>query len=47
MPAQFQAYWNENIDKWGEKYLDISHGHETFGRPRMVYRTLQDDCRQI
>lgn len=33
MPEQFKDYWDKNIDKWGEKYLDISHGHETFDRP--------------
>lgn len=33
MPEQFQSYWDQNIDKWGEKYLDISHGHEVFDRP--------------
>jgi precorrin-6B methylase 2 len=25
----YQDYWDENIGKWGELYLDISHGHET------------------
>lgn len=30
---KFQDYWNKNIDKWGEKYLEISHGHEVFDRP--------------
>ncbi|GEC14309.1 class I SAM-dependent methyltransferase [Nitrobacter winogradskyi] len=33
MPAQFQDYWDKNIDRWGDKYLDISHGHEAFDRP--------------
>lgn len=28
-----QDYWDKNIEKWAEKYLDISHGHETFDRP--------------
>ena len=32
MPEQFQDYWDKNIDKWADKYLDISHGHETFDR---------------
>lgn len=25
----YQAYWDENIGKWGDLYLDISHGHES------------------
>jgi len=33
MPEKFQDYWDKNIDLWGEKYLDISHGHEKFNRP--------------
>jgi 2-polyprenyl-3-methyl-5-hydroxy-6-metoxy-1,4-benzoquinol methylase len=23
-------YWDHNIDKWADLYLDISHGHEEF-----------------
>jgi SAM-dependent methyltransferase len=30
---QYQQYWDRNIDKWGELYLDISHGHETLVGP--------------
>jgi SAM-dependent methyltransferase len=26
---ELQKYWNQNIDKWGELYLDISHSHES------------------
>jgi SAM-dependent methyltransferase len=33
MPDKFQEYWNKNIDQWGHKYFDVSHGHETFDRP--------------
>lgn len=29
----YRAYWNENVDKWGELYLQISHGHETLDAP--------------
>jgi len=28
--SDYQPYWNENIEKWAELYLDISHGHETY-----------------
>ena len=28
-----RQYWNENVDKWGELYLDISHSHETLRAP--------------
>ena len=30
----YRAYWERNIDAWGEFYLDISHGHETLAGPR-------------
>jgi len=29
----YRTYWNRNIDRWGELYLDISHGHETLAGP--------------
>ena len=29
----YQEYWDCNIDKWGQVYLDISHGHERFSTP--------------
>jgi SAM-dependent methyltransferase len=29
----YRAYWDRNIDRWGELYLDISHGHETLAGP--------------
>jgi 2-polyprenyl-3-methyl-5-hydroxy-6-metoxy-1,4-benzoquinol methylase len=39
-----RRYWNENIDRWGELYLDISHGHEQLNAPgwmRWIYsRTI-------
>lgn len=31
---RYRDYWDENIDKWGEFYLDISHGHEILPGPR-------------
>lgn len=34
--ADYRAYWDRNIDKWGEKYLEISHGHETLDAPRWL-----------
>lgn len=33
MSENFKQYWDRNIENWGGKYLDISHGHETFDRP--------------
>ena len=36
-----QRYWDENIDKWGELYLDISHSHESLRGPawlRAIYK---------
>jgi SAM-dependent methyltransferase len=30
---QYQQYWDQNIEKWGELYLDISHGRETLVGP--------------
>jgi len=30
---EYRKYWNENIDKWGHLYLDISHGHEALAAP--------------
>lgn len=32
-PNKTQKYWNENIDKWGDLYLDISHSHEFLHAP--------------
>jgi SAM-dependent methyltransferase len=34
----YRAYWDRNIDRWGELYLDISHGHETFAGPAWYSR---------
>jgi SAM-dependent methyltransferase len=31
---KYQDYWNQNIDKWAELYLDISHGQEVLRGPR-------------
>jgi hypothetical protein len=33
MTNKYRDYWNRNIDLWGDKYLEISHGHESFDRP--------------
>jgi cyclopropane fatty-acyl-phospholipid synthase-like methyltransferase len=30
----YRAYWDRNIAKWGDYYLDISHGHEELSGPR-------------
>ena len=38
-----RQYWNENIDKWGDLYLEISHSHESLRAPRwleFVYKKL-------
>jgi SAM-dependent methyltransferase len=29
----YRSYWNQNIERWGDFYLDISHGHETLNAP--------------
>lgn len=33
---EYQKYWDQNIGKWGELYLNISHGHESLAAPRWV-----------
>lgn len=33
MTGNYEDYWNKNIDLWADKYLEISHGSETFDRP--------------
>jgi cyclopropane fatty-acyl-phospholipid synthase-like methyltransferase len=33
MTRKYEEYWNRNIDLWADKYLEISHGHESFDRP--------------
>ena len=30
---QYVDYWNINIERWAELYLDASHGYEQFDRP--------------
>ena len=30
----FKNYWDENISKWGDLYLQISHGHESLNGNR-------------
>lgn len=32
----YEAYWDENITKWGDLYLNISHGHETLRGNRLL-----------
>ena len=32
-PNKTKKYWNENIDKWGELYLEVSHSHESLHAP--------------
>jgi SAM-dependent methyltransferase len=34
--SKTQQYWNENIDKWGDLYLEISHSHESLNAPRWL-----------
>jgi hypothetical protein len=29
----YREYWDRNIDKWSEIYLQLSHGHEQFAGP--------------
>lgn len=26
----YKNYWNKNVEEWGNLYLEISHGHESF-----------------
>jgi SAM-dependent methyltransferase len=33
---KYRAYWEANIEKWGNLYLDISHGHEEFKGPKAL-----------
>jgi SAM-dependent methyltransferase len=33
MQYDFRAYWERNIQQWGNYYLDISHGHEQLHAP--------------
>jgi predicted RNA methylase len=33
-PEKYRSYWESNISKWGELYLDISHGHESLWGPK-------------
>jgi SAM-dependent methyltransferase len=32
-PGDYRAYWETNIERWGEYYLEMSHGHETLEAP--------------
>jgi SAM-dependent methyltransferase len=31
-----KEYWNQNIEKWGKLYLEISHSEERFNAPRWL-----------
>lgn len=35
-PNKTQKYWNDNIEKWGDLYLEISHSHESLHAPRWL-----------
>jgi SAM-dependent methyltransferase len=42
-PDKMQDYWNQNIEKWGDLYLDISHSHEALRAPAwlaFLYRKI-------
>lgn len=32
----YKEYWDQNIDKWGDLYLNISHGHETLSGNKLI-----------
>ena len=32
----YEKYWDENISRWGDLYLKISHGHETLEGSKIV-----------
>jgi SAM-dependent methyltransferase len=31
--TDYRRYWDQNIDRWGDLYLEISHGHEVLDAP--------------
>jgi SAM-dependent methyltransferase len=31
--GDYRSYWETNIDRWGDYYLEISHGHEVLNGP--------------
>lgn len=31
--TNYRKYWEKNIERWGEFYLEISHGHEHYDAP--------------
>lgn len=33
---KYKDYWNSNIEKWGDLYLNISHGHEDLNGARLL-----------
>jgi predicted RNA methylase len=35
MADDFRKYWDRNIEQWGDKYGEVSHGNETFDRPAL------------
>jgi len=43
----YKSYWNENISKWGDLYLDASHGHEVFDRPAWFSSLYQKSIGRI
>jgi SAM-dependent methyltransferase len=36
MEHDFRAYWETNIELWGDYYLEVSHGHEQLRAPAWV-----------
>lgn len=36
IPNKTQKYWNDNIEKWGDLYLQISHSHESLHAPKWL-----------
>lgn len=34
--SSYKKYWDQNISRWGDLYLDISHGHEKLEGNKLV-----------
>lgn len=37
----YKSYWDQNIDKWGELYLEMSHGEERLHAPNWLSNLYQ------
>ena len=37
----YRSYWDQNIDKWGELYLEMSHPDEKLHAPNWLSNLYQ------